>query len=352
MGKKIKVVVVDDSALMRRLIPSLLEQSDDIVVAATAPDPMIARQKIKLTNPDVITLDVEMPKMDGISFLEKVMALRPMPVVMISSLTTKSADVTLRALELGAVDFVTKPALDLSSNMKEMADELIEKVKIAANSNVRHKRPMPNVGVFQNRASFETTECIVAIGASTGGVETLGRMLPHLPANAPGMVIAQHMPPNFTRQFADRLHKSCAVTVREAENNQRIRPGEVWIAPGNKHLTLKRSGADYVCKLEDWPLVNGHRPSVDVLFDSVAQNCGPKAIGVLLTGMGKDGAKGLLHMKEVSAVTIGQNEASSVVYGMPRAAFELGAVMHQLPEDQIISAVLDEASNHSNAIRI
>ncbi|ACT59847.1 protein-glutamate methylesterase/protein-glutamine glutaminase [Hirschia baltica] len=349
---KIKVVVVDDSALMRRIIPSLLEKTGEIEVVATAPDPIIARQKIKLTNPDVITLDVEMPKMDGISFLEKIMSLRPMPVVMISSLTTKSADVTLRALELGAVDFVTKPALDLAANMETMSQELIEKVKTAATSNIQRRRTAPVQVTNKTFTSFETTENLVAIGASTGGVETLGRLLPKLPRNSPAILITQHMPPNFTRQFAERLNKTCAVTVREAENNQRVRPGEVWISPGSQHLTLKRSGADYICKLSDAPAVNGHRPSVDVLFDSVAEHCGSKAIGVILTGMGKDGAKGLLNMKQAGAKTFGQDEATSIVYGMPRAAFEIGAVDQQLREDAIIEEVLDAAAAKSNAIRI
>ncbi len=351
--KRIKVVVVDDSALMRMLIPTLLEKTGEITVVATASDPLIARRKIKETNPDVITLDVEMPNMDGLSFLEKIMTLRPTPVVMVSSLTRAGAEITLKALELGAVDFVAKPAIDLEKNMHALASTLIEKVKIASTSNVR-KRPRGGTDDRDDKSDyqFSTTESLIAIGASTGGVQVIGRLLEKFPANAPGTVITQHMPPSFTSKFADRLDGLCKVKVREAENGRRIRPGEVWIAPGNTHLLVERNGADYVCRLSDAPPVNGHRPSVDVLFHSVARACGDRAVGVILTGMGRDGAEGLLEMHQAGAVTCGQDEATSTVYGMPRVAHELGAVDVQLPEKKVFNYIMAKTSNDKQKIRI
>ncbi len=352
MTKKIRVLVVDDSALMRKIIPSLLEEASDIEVVGVAADPMIARQKIKQLDPDVVTLDVEMPKMDGLSFLEKIMSLRPMPVLMISSLTQKGADITLQALELGAVDVVGKPALDVAANMESLGAEIINKVRVAAKSNVTRRansgqkvRPLKVEG-------FSTTEKIVAIGASTGGVETLGRILEGCPANMPGMVITQHMPANFTAKFAERLDRSCAMKIREAVDGERIRPGDVWIAPGDAHLEVKRSGADYVCKVYHGEPVSGHCPSVDVLFKSVAKACGKNAVGVILTGMGKDGADGLLEMRNAGAKTIGQDEATSIVYGMPKAAYDIGAVEKQLPEDKILGSIINLVSQQSKAIRI
>lgn len=351
MQAKIRAIVVDDSSLMRQVIPRILESTDEIEVVATAADAYLARTKIRELNPDVITLDVEMPIMDGLTFLEKIMTLRPTPVVMLSSLTTKSADATIKAMELGAVDFIAKPAIDLTTNLEEMSDEIIRKVKTAARSNVRaRRRILPPTS--QSNVKFDTTEAVIAIGASTGGVECLGRIIPQLPLNAPATVITQHMPPKFTRQFAERLDGVSSVRVREASNNKRIRPGEVWIAPGDAHLTVVRSGADYVCRLEDGPPVSGHKPSADVLFSSVAKACGSKAIGVILTGMGSDGAKGLLEMKEAGAFTIGQDEASCLVYGMPKVAFEMGAVMKQAPDQKILPIMLDKAKNTVKAMRI
>ena len=350
MTRKIRTLVVDDSALMRMLLPAMLERSSEIEVIGAASNPYAAREMIKELNPDVITLDVEMPRMDGLSFLEKIMRLRPTPVVMVSSLTQAGADITLQALEIGAVDFIGKPVMDIEKNMPLLAEQLIEKVKAAAQSRVRRRQRPPVVQAEQ--LSFETTEVIIAIGASTGGVETLGRLLAGYPANAPGTVIAQHMPPRFTHQFADRLNRNVAVQVREAEHGHRIRPGQVLIAPGDKHLTLKRSGADYVCRLTEDAPVCGHRPSVDVLFQSVAAAAGANAIGVILTGMGRDGAQGLKAMRESGATTIGQDEATSLVYGMPKAAFDAGAVEEQLPEDKILPAIMRHVSHRGTALRI
>ncbi|MBO6729820.1 MAG: chemotaxis response regulator protein-glutamate methylesterase [Maricaulis sp.] len=351
MARKIRTLVVDDSALMRMLIPSMLQRSPHIEVVGAASNPFAAREMIKELNPDVITLDVEMPKMDGISFLHKIMTLRPTPVVMVSSLTQKGADVTLKALELGAIDFIGKPTLDLEKNMPLLADELIEKVRAAAVSKVRsHTRKVEVKAAAP--VSFDTTEALVALGASTGGVETLGRLLGALPPNAPGIVIAQHMPAQFTKQFAERINKHCAVQVAEAEQGQRIRPGTAWIAPGDRHLEVRRSGADYVCRLTEEPPVSGHRPSVDVLFNSVAKACGAQAIGVILTGMGRDGADGLKTMRDAGCRTIGQDEATSLVYGMPKAAFDAGAVETQLPEDKIPSVILRIVSESGGVLRI
>lgn len=351
MTRKIRTLVVDDSALMRMLIPSMLQRSPHIEVVGAASNPFAAREMIKELNPDVITLDVEMPKMDGISFLHKIMTLRPTPVVMVSSLTQKGADVTLKALELGAIDFIGKPTLDLEKNMPLLADELIEKVRAAAVSKVRsHTRKVEVKAAAP--VSFDTTEALVALGASTGGVETLGRLLGALPPNAPGIVIAQHMPAQFTKQFAERINKHCAVQVAEAEQGQRIRPGTAWIAPGDRHLEVRRSGADYVCRLTEEPPVSGHRPSVDVLFNSVAKACGAQAIGVILTGMGRDGADGLKTMRDEGCRTIGQDEATSLVYGMPKAAFDVGAVETQLPDDKIPSAILRIVSESGGVLRI
>jgi len=351
MARKIRTLVVDDSALMRMLIPSMLKRSPHIEVVGAASNPFAAREMIKELNPDVITLDVEMPKMDGISFLNKIMTLRPTPVVMVSSLTQKGADITLKALELGAIDFIGKPTIDLEKNMPLLADELIDKVRAAAVSKVRaHARKVEVKAAAP--VQFDTTEAIVAMGASTGGVETLGRILGAMPPNAPGIVIAQHMPAAFTKQFAERINKSCAVNVEEADHGRRIRPGSVWIAPGDRHLEVRRSGADYVCQLTDEAPVSGHKPSVDVLFKSVAKACGAQAIGVILTGMGKDGADGLKAMRDTGCRTLGQDEATSLVYGMPKAAFDAGAVERQLPEDNIPSAILRIVSEGGDVLRI
>jgi two-component system, chemotaxis family, protein-glutamate methylesterase/glutaminase len=333
----IRVLIVDDSALMRALLSDLLGADPGIVVVGTASDPLIARDRIKALNPDVITLDVEMPRMDGIAFLEKIMTLRPMPVLMVSSLTQAGADTTLRALELGAVDYVAKPMIDLKQGMQALREELIAKVKVAAGARVRsHGAPPARLA----GAGYQSSERVVAIGASTGGVEALQEILYALPADSPAIVVTQHMPPVFTSSFARRLDAACAVAVAEASHDARVLPGHVYIAPGGRHLEIGRSGADYVCRIHDGELVSGHRPSVDVLFRSVARSAGANAVGVILTGMGRDGALGLAEMRAAGARTLGQDEASCLVYGMPKAAREQGGVETELGLAHIAGEVL------------
>jgi two-component system chemotaxis response regulator CheB len=347
MGDKVRVLVVDDSALMRHLLSSMMQSDRGIEVVGTAPDPLVARQMIKDLNPDVVTLDIEMPNMDGISFLEKIMKLRPMPVLMISSLTQEGAEATLQALELGAVDYIAKPKVDLQQGLAEKQAEIVEKVKIAAKARVRSRAGAAarTAAPLADRAGFSTTERIVAIGASTGGVEALREVLCGLPADSPAVVVTQHMPAGFTTRFAERLNSLAQVTVQEAADGQRILPGHVYIAPGNWHLEVGRTGANYTCRLNDGPAVSGHRPSVDVLFRSVAESAGGNAIGVILTGMGKDGAEGLKQMRAVGAATIGQNEATCIVYGMPKAAAALGATQIELPVEKIAAAILECCSD-------
>jgi two-component system chemotaxis response regulator CheB len=338
----IKVLVVDDSALMRQLLSELLDSDPRIEVVGVASDPYVAREQIKALNPDVITLDIEMPRMDGLSFLEKLMALRPTPVVVVSTLAQKGADAALRALELGAVDYVAKPLIDLRVGMTGLRDELIAKVLTAAAS-----RPAARSGnkgpskplVFDPNLS--TAGWIVAVGASTGGVEALQTLLTAMPANAPAILVTQHMPPGFTTSFARRLHERCATPVFEASHGQRVMPGHIYLAPGGRHLELERSGEHFTCRLHDGPLVSGHRPSVDVLFASVAAAAGKNAIGVILTGMGQDGAAGLLEMRRAGARTRGQDEASCVIYGMPKVAKLLGAVEAEAPLSRLASEILE-----------
>nr|WP_305778170.1 chemotaxis response regulator protein-glutamate methylesterase [Kiloniella sp. EL199] len=340
----IKVLIVDDSALMRELLKSLLSQDPSINVVGSAPDPFLAREMIKQLLPDVITLDIEMPKMDGLSFLEKIMTLRPMPVVMVSSLTQKGAEATMNALELGAVDFFPKPQLDMKRGIENRADELIYKVKTAARAKVqtleRHDNSSESSSAL-SRIKFSTTEKIISIGASTGGVEALRVVIKDLPANSPAVLVTQHMPEKFTQTFAERLNKISAVSVSEAKHGERVLPGHVYIAPGGKHLRLKRSGANYLCQLTDDAPVSGHKPSVDVLFSSTCDAAGKDAVGVILTGMGKDGALGMLEMRKAGAKTFGQDEGSCVVYGMPKAAYDVGAVENQLPISKMAEAMLN-----------
>jgi two-component system chemotaxis response regulator CheB len=348
----IKVLVVDDSALVRKLLTAMLSRSRDIEVIGTASDPYAAREKIKKLNPDVITLDVEMPRMDGITFLENLMRLRPMPVVMVSSLTQRGADVTLRALELGAVDFVAKPRIDIAGTLADYEDELIAKVKVAAGARVmprtvsalrvadeRHSTSAV-VPILNVRSMLRTTDRIIAIGASTGGTEAIREVLAEMPPDAPAIVISQHIPAAFSKPFAERMNRSSAMAVCEAQDGQQILPGHAYIAPGDRHLLVERDGARYLCRLSDGPHVNRHRPSVDVMFRSVAQNVGPSAVGVLLTGMGDDGARGLKEMLEAGAGTIAQDEASSVVWGMPGSAVKMGAATHVLPLQQVAGQVV------------
>jgi two-component system chemotaxis response regulator CheB len=331
MSNRIKVLVVDDSALMRKLLTEFLTRDPQIDVVGAAPDPFVARDKIKALNPDVLTLDVEMPRMDGLTFLENLMRLRPMPVVMVSSLTERGAETTLQALELGAVDFVTKPRIDLEAGLREYADELVAKIKSAAKARVRGSIGSPAAARPPLRRSLlRTTEKIIAIGASTGGTEAIKQVLECMPADAPAIVITQHIPAAFSGPFAQRMNRSSAMSVCEARDGEQIVPGHVYIAPGDWHLRLARDGARYVCRLDQGAPENRHRPSVDVLFKSVAQQAGANAVGAILTGMGDDGARGLLAMREAGARCIVQDEASSVVWGMPGAAFKLGAAEQAL----------------------
>jgi two-component system chemotaxis response regulator CheB len=350
-NNKIKVLIIDDSALIRKVLTGILNSARDIEVVGTAPDPYVARDKIKVLNPDVLTLDVEMPKMDGISFLGNLMRLRPMPVVMISSLTEKGADVTLQALELGAIDFISKPKLDLVEGLETYSNEIIEKVRIASTANVRASSPTKLVAPQKHSADaiiksrrgkkhFKTTDKIIAIGASTGGTEAIKEVLTVLPANCPGIVVTQHIPETFSKPFAERMDGCSALTVFEASDGQQILAGHVYIAPGDRHMVVERSGARYVCRLHDGPPVNRHRPSVDVMFRSIALNVGPNAIGVLLTGMGNDGAQGLKEMHETGSCTIIQDEKTSVVWGMPGEAFKIGAVDIVEPIDSMAARIL------------
>lgn len=349
MSKKITVVIVDDSALIRQMLTSILSSDPDIEVLGAANDPLQARTMIKELNPDVITLDVEMPKMDGIQFLEKIMRLRPMPVVMISTLTQKGADVTLRALEMGAVDFVGKPTVDFQRGMQERSDEIIQKVKAAARARVvsQSQKVHTKASSVTTGPGYSSTHKMVAIGASTGGVEALREVICALPPDSPAILITQHMPGGFTKSFADRLNSMSAVAVSEATDGETVLPGHVYIAQGDAHLKLVRSGGRFMCKVEDGALVSGHKPSVDVLFQSVAEAAGDNAIGVILTGMGRDGANGLKSMRDAGAVTLGQDETTSLVYGMPRVAHELGGVQHQLGLDKIAGEIIKHCSEMS-----
>jgi two-component system chemotaxis response regulator CheB len=348
--RRIRVLIVDDSALVRSILTEMLARDPGIEVVGSAGDAHIAREKIKQLNPDVLTLDVEMPKMDGLTFLRNLMRLRPMPVVMVSSLTERGADVTLDALALGAVDYLSKPKIDIAATLHDYADELIEKVKVAASASVRAlDAQVPKVppslsadAVLAHVTSprrLRTTERIIAIGASTGGTEAIKQVLMGLPPDSPGVVVAQHIPRAFSTPFARRMNDCCQMTVTEAQDGQQVMAGHVYIAPGDQHLLLQRDGARYVCRLDDGSLVNRHKPSVDVLFRSVAQSAGPSAIGLLLTGMGKDGARGMLEMLEAGSRTLAQDEATSIVWGMPGEAVSLGAAQQVLPLHEIAAAL-------------
>jgi two-component system chemotaxis response regulator CheB len=331
---KIRVLCVDDSALVRSLMSEIINSHPDMMVCATAPDPLVARDLIKQHDPDVLTLDVEMPRMDGLDFLEKLMRLRPMPVVMVSSLTERGSEITMRALELGAVDFVTKPRVGIRDGMLDYSEMIADKIRAAARARVRQHTAAPAAGgAVRTGTPVETpllrnplisTEKLIIIGASTGGTEAIREVLVPLPPDAPAVLIAQHMPAGFTRSFAQRLNTLCRITVKEAEDGERMLPGHAYIAPGDAHLKLARSGANYVAQLDYGAPVNRHRPSVDVLFRSAAQFAGKNALGVILTGMGKDGAAGLVEMRQAGAYTIAQDEASCIVFGMPREAIALG----------------------------
>lgn len=348
---KIKVLCVDDSALMRQIMTEIINSHPDMEVVATAPDPLVARDLIKKFNPQVLTLDVEMPRMDGLDFLEKLMRLRPMPVVMVSSLTGKGSEITLRALELGAIDFVTKPQLGIREGMLAYSELIAEKIRMAAKARLPQRSAGVAPSVLLPSMPLLSSEKLIAIGASTGGTEAIRHVLQPLPPTSPALLITQHMPPGFTKSFAERLNKLCQITVKEAEDGERVLPGHAYIAPGARHLELARSGANYQVKLHDGPPVNRHRPSVDVLFHSVAQYAGRNAVGVILTGMGNDGAAGMLELHNAGAYTIAQNEASCVVFGMPREAIALGGVDEVVDLHQVSQRMLAQVSA-GQALRI
>lgn len=354
MKKKIRVFIVDDSAVMRRTLEYILSSDPEIEVMGTAADPFIAANKMLRAVPDVIMLDVEMPRMDGITFLQKIMTQHPVPVVICSGLTDPGSETTFKALESGAVEVIQKPRIGTKQFLEEAKVRICDVVKAAAMAKVRRipeffqsvvPKLSADVILKKKTTSYtpaKTTEKVVVLGASTGGTEALGVFLQAMPCNSPGIVIVQHMPEHFTRAFATRLDGLCNISIKEAENNDTVIRGRALIAPGNHHLLLKRSGAGYYVEIKDGPLVSRHRPSVDVLFRSAACNAGSNAVGVIMTGMGDDGAQGMLEMKEAGAFTIAQNEESCVVFGMPRKAIELKAVDRVLPLRAIAAAVIKE----------
>jgi two-component system, chemotaxis family, protein-glutamate methylesterase/glutaminase len=355
MNKKIRALVVDDSAVMRQLLTEILSSDPGIEVVGTAPDPYVAREKIKQLNPDVLTLDVEMPRMDGLAFLRNLMRLRPMPVVMCSSLTQNGAAVALDALALGAVDFVAKPTVDVTQGVKASAQEIIEKVKMAARAQVKALVDTKSKAVADRHDAsavlpkrnapthFSNTDRSIAIGASTGGTEAIREVLSRLPSDIPGVVIAQHIPKAFSGPFALRLDACSVLNVCEAHDGQPVLAGHAYIAPGDRHLLVERNGARYQCRLSDGDLVNRHRPSVEVLFRSVAQSAGRNSIGVMLTGMGRDGAEGMKELREAGAATMAQDEKTSVVWGMPGAAWQIGAAQSLVPLPQIPQRIIELA---------
>jgi two-component system, chemotaxis family, protein-glutamate methylesterase/glutaminase len=341
--RRIRVLVVDDSALMRQVLGTLLARDPAIELVGTAGDPYVARDKIRELHPDVLTLDVQMPRMDGLSFLEKLMRVRPMPVVMVSSVTEAGCATTLRALELGAVDFVTKPRCDVRERMTALAEEIIEKIKVASTARVRQRLPGAPVLPYARPAvppPARNAAQVIAIGASTGGTEALRQFLSALPADAPGVVVVQHMPASFTRAFAERLDHLCTIRVKEASDGDTVLAGHALIAPGDQHMRLARDNGSYRVRVTADPPVNRHRPAVDVLFHSCAELVRGNAVGVLMTGMGDDGARGLLAMRKAGARTFAQDEESCVVFGMPKVALDMGAVDDVLPLSRLADAAL------------
>jgi two-component system, chemotaxis family, protein-glutamate methylesterase/glutaminase len=345
--KKVKVLIIDDSAVVRQALNAILTSDPMIEVIGTAADPIFAAKKIAKESPDVITLDIEMPRMDGLTFLRKLMTQHPIPVVVISSLTEKGTETALKALEYGAVEIVTKPQMNTREFIEESKIRLCDAVKAASKAHISHKT-INRTTIVEPKltadavipASYyfsmiKTTDIVIAVGASTGGTDALQFFLQSLKPDTPGIVIVQHMPENFTRSFANRLNEICTISVKEAENGDSVLRGRALIAPGNKHMLLKRSGARYYVEVQDGPLVNRHRPSVDVLFRSTAKYAGSNAVGIIMTGMGDDGARGLLEMKEAGAKTIAQDEKSCVVFGMPKEAINLGAASVILPLEKI-----------------
>lgn len=364
---KIRVVVVDDSALVRSMLTEIINRQPDMECIGAAADPLVAREMIRNLNPDVITLDVEMPRMDGIDFLSKLMRLRPMPVVMVSTLTERGAEVTLKALELGAIDFVAKPKIGVADGLRQLADDITDKVRIASKARI-HRMPAPAPATAPTAGATGhatapgaarpapgqahpsapaaarpaaspmgrlSTEKIVFIGASTGGTEATKEVLMSLPADFPAVVITQHMPPGFTRNYAARLDSLCKISVKEASDGERILPGHAYIAPGGLHLSVERSGANYIARVQDGEPVNRHKPSVEVLFKSAARVVGPNAMGIMLTGMGADGARAMREMRDAGAYCVAQDEATCVVFGMPREAIAAGATQEVLPLNKI-----------------
>jgi len=355
---KIKVLVIDDSALIRSLLTEIINSQPDLEVVGAAPDPLVARDMIKQLNPDVLTLDVEMPKMDGLEFLERLMRLRPMPVVMVSTLTERGSEITMRALELGAIDFVTKPKMSIVDGMHEYTNLIADKIRAAAHARIislpRQSTVVkdPDLPVMM-RNPLLSSEKLLIIGASTGGTEAIKAFLLQMPSDCPGILITQHMPAGFTKSFANRLDSLCQISVKEAEGGERILPGHAYIAPGDKHLLLARSGANYVTQLSDEAPVNRHKPSVDVLFASAAVAAGKNAVGVILTGMGKDGAVGMKEMKNAGAYNFAQNEESCVVYGMPKEAVAHGGVDEVAHLQDLPKLVLNHLINNSGrALRV
>jgi two-component system chemotaxis response regulator CheB len=340
----IKVLIVDDSALVRQVLTELLDADPDIKVVGTAADPLIARERIKALQPDVLTLDVEMPRMDGLTFIENLMRLHPMPVVMVSSLTEAGAEVTLQALELGAVDFVTKPRLGVAEGLRAYGDDLRSKVKAAAQARMPSQRHALARAAVASAAcgaiGYRTTDRLLAIGASAGGTEAIRVVLEQMPPDAPAIVITQHIPAEFSRAFAQRMDRLSPMAVCEAQDGQQIVRGHVYIAPGGRHLEIGRSGARWQCRITDTAPVSRHRPSVDVLFRSVLQSAGRNAVAAMLTGMGDDGARGMLELREAGVHTIAQDQATSLVWGMPGAAVKLGAVCEVLPLERIAERLL------------
>ncbi len=350
--KKITVLVVDDSALIRKLLTEIINSQPDMEVIGTAADPLAAREMIRENNPDVLTLDIEMPKMDGLDFLEKLMRLRPMPVVMVSTLTEKGSDVTFRSLELGAVDFVSKPKIDIAAGLKEYSNEITNKIRIAKSARLRR---LPSVQTTQSISAdavlpaisnrIASTEKLIIVGASTGGTEAIKEFLIRMPPDSPGILVTQHMPEGFTKSFANRLNNLCKISVVEAEGGERVLPGHAFIAPGHSHLLLRRNGANYMTELNQGELVSRHRPSVDVLFRSAANYAGKNALGVILTGMGKDGAAGMLEMHNAGAYNFAQDEASCVVFGMPKEAIAAGGVDEVVSIKDMAKCVLSKVSS-------
>jgi len=359
LTKKIRALVVDDSALVRSLLAEIINRESDMECVGTANDPLIAREMIRELNPDVLTLDIEMPKMDGIEFLGRLMRLRPMPVLMISTLTERGAEVTMRALELGAVDFVAKPRIGVVDGINDLASQIVDKVRVAAQAHVRRSTAPSASGNASTTPQTRnasigrvSTEKLICIGASTGGTEAIKEILVRMPADAPGIVITQHMPPGFTTSFAARLNGLCQIAVKEAAQGERILPGHAYIAPGGKQFRIEKSGANYLCQVEDGELVNRHKPSVEVLFKSAARVVGRNAFGIMLTGMGNDGAKAMKEMRDCGSYNYVQDEASCVVFGMPREAILHGAADEVLPLLAIAPALLAKLGAGNDRYRV